>query len=158
MLLSIIEKAVMHIGNKQFIILVLDENGLTNFSDAFKMSVDDLIKQLSNYDYLQKENEKLSSIVNFQESEIMTLQNVETDNRKKFIEEFEKELDIHRDNLAIIYESLDGYEGLKSSDTLDSLYNSSDNMTNRILSDENLNLGSELGSARDSCLTVLRDE
>jgi hypothetical protein len=122
------------------------------------MSVDDLIKQLSNYDYIQKENEKLSSIVNFQESEIITLQNVETDNRKKFIEEFEKELEIHRDDLALIYERLDTFTGLKSSGTIDSLYNSSDNMTDRVLSDENLNNGDELDPGRDSCMTILRDE
>lgn len=97
-LLNVVEKCVMNI--------VLDENGLTNFSDAFKMSVDDLIRQLAHMDHLQKENEKLVSVITFQESEIANVRNIEHSNRQKFINEVEKELAVHRDELRFINETL----------------------------------------------------
>jgi Diaphanous FH3 Domain len=98
-MLNVIEKAVMYI--------VLDQNGLSNFSDAFKYSVDQIISGLSDIEQLTVENEKLASVVSFQETEIQSLRNTEGTNQQSFSAEFEREMEVHRNNLRMIHESID---------------------------------------------------
>ncbi|KAI8903614.1 hypothetical protein EDD86DRAFT_250329 [Gorgonomyces haynaldii] len=96
-MLHIIEKAVMYI--------VLDQNGMSNFTDAFKYSVDQIIAGLSEIEQLQAENEKLESICAFQENEIVNLRQSQTNFSGDAV--FEKELQEHKQQLEYIYESLD---------------------------------------------------
>ncbi|KAJ2994431.1 hypothetical protein HDV02_001565 [Globomyces sp. JEL0801] len=62
-MLSMIEKAVMYI--------VLDQNGISNFTDAFKYSVDQIISGLQEIESLQDENIQLSAICEAQEKQIL---------------------------------------------------------------------------------------
>lgn len=62
-MLSMIEKAVTYI--------VLDQNGITNFTDAFKYSVDQIITQLQEIEQLRDENIQLSALCDHQERQMM---------------------------------------------------------------------------------------
>ncbi len=62
-MLSMIGKAVMYI--------VLDQNGITNFTDAFKYSVDQIISGLQEIDQLREENIQLTAICDYQEKQLM---------------------------------------------------------------------------------------
>ena len=64
-MLSMIEKAVTFI--------VLDQNGITNFTDAFKYSVDQIITQLQEIEQLREENIQLSALCDHQEKKMMDL-------------------------------------------------------------------------------------
>lgn len=62
-MLSMIGKAVMYI--------VLDQNGITDFTDAFKYSVDQIISGLQEIEHLHEENDQLSAICDHQEKQMM---------------------------------------------------------------------------------------
>ena len=62
-MLSMIEKAVTYI--------VLDQNGITNFTDAFKYSVDQIIAGLQEVEQLREENIQLTAICDHQEKQLM---------------------------------------------------------------------------------------
>jgi hypothetical protein len=62
-MLSMIEKAVTYI--------ILDQNGITNFTDAFKYSVDQIISQLQEIEHLRDENIQLSALCDHQERQMM---------------------------------------------------------------------------------------
>ena len=62
-MLAMIGKVVMYI--------VLDQNGITNFSDAFQFSVDQIIAGLGEVEQLREENSQLTVICEYQEKELM---------------------------------------------------------------------------------------
>ncbi|KAJ3341420.1 hypothetical protein HDU91_000710 [Kappamyces sp. JEL0680] len=62
-MLSMIEKAVTYI--------VLDQNGITNFTDAFKYSVDQIISGLQEIELLRDENANLIAICDHQEKQLL---------------------------------------------------------------------------------------
>ena len=64
-----IEKAVTYI--------VLDQNGITNFTDAFKYSVDQIIAGLQEIEQLREENIQLGAICDHQEKQMMEKRLVE---------------------------------------------------------------------------------
>ena len=63
-MLAMIEKVVMYI--------VLDHNGITEFEDAFKYSVDQIIAGLQEIESLQEENLQLTAICEHQEKQLLS--------------------------------------------------------------------------------------
>ena len=64
-MMYIVENVVMQI--------VLDQNGSTEFTDAFKCSVNQIISSLGEIDRLDEENARLASLCELQEKEIINL-------------------------------------------------------------------------------------
>jgi hypothetical protein len=62
-MLGMIDKVVMYI--------VLDQNGITNFTDAFKISVDQIVAGLEEVEGLRVENEELSVVCEYQEKQLL---------------------------------------------------------------------------------------
>jgi hypothetical protein len=134
-MLSMIEKAVMYI--------VLDQNGITNFTDAFKYSIDQIISGLKEIEILQEENMQLTAICDHQEQQLQNRvpENCSGESTSKLvaIEKIdESSLIEHLRNLEKINEALEG--GKFSRDEL--LIKSKDSNTSleRIGSDTTLGL------------------
>lgn len=101
-LLYIIERAVMHI--------VLDQNGMSNFTNTFECGVGQIIEGLSEIQNVREENEKLASIIAFQEAEMLNSNHLAVqDTVFRFDEGFEKELADHKKQLTSIYAALDEF-------------------------------------------------
>ncbi|KAJ3267918.1 hypothetical protein HDV01_003782 [Terramyces sp. JEL0728] len=96
-MLSMIEKTVMYI--------VLDQNGITNFTDAFKYSVDQIIAGLQEIEVLQEENLQLSAICDHQEHQLLQMKDDKTKSTglAYFDEISEGQLLTHKKNLNKIF-------------------------------------------------------
>ncbi|KAL2917768.1 hypothetical protein HK105_202641 [Polyrhizophydium stewartii] len=101
-MMYIIENAVMQI--------VLDQNGVTDFKDAFKYSVDQIIGGLQEIQRLDDENARLASLCELQEKEIMRLQDSTRQSASKSPsdaeEKQENELETHKQCLMSILGAL----------------------------------------------------
>ena len=100
-MLSMIEKVVMYI--------VLDQNGITEFTDAFKYSVDQIIAGLQEIEALQVENEQLTAICEHQEKQLLSSSNTltELENTSQVLDISSAALVQHRDKLKLIYQALE---------------------------------------------------
>lgn len=86
-----IEKTVMYI--------VLDQNGITNFTDAFKYSVDQIIAGLQEIETLQEENMQLQAICDHQENQLLQMKSdtLKTPGVVIFDEISEEQLKTHKE-------------------------------------------------------------
>lgn len=110
-MLSMIEKAVMYI--------VLDQNGITNFTDAFKYSVDQIISGLQEIESLQEENMQLTAICDHQEKQLLNQTNGQDDATERIAAPIsfnnigEEQLLLHKENLSRIYRAFQNFSPVR---------------------------------------------
>jgi hypothetical protein len=97
-MLSMIEKAVMYI--------VLDQNGITNFTDAFKLSVEQIIDGLQEIEALENEIARLQVVNDIQERQIQSMVPQNTTKEETVTGISPASLLLHKQHLERIYDTL----------------------------------------------------